>query len=261
MLFVFLSRSLGENWWAGSDKLLIDNGNYPPVLTHHGVWQWTLQDGTCCFLKSFCCLYSTDQAVCNLQSWLISCCKWWGNSWWCFTSSKYKLSWMLLECGSSARKDLACSQLPVCFVVQQSNHQSWAGLIFLLPERTNAVTTQCSGWAAAVGGDDYRDVHHTWPVGYPIWSGLLSTMSSDLWLDDPGRPATGFSLCPSLVKPGDIPDQGSSRKSRVWLWISNTWDENWNQLAVYTAGPRASCFSVWPEQCGHNTRLSWAVWW
>jgi len=27
------------------------------------------------FLKSFCCLYPTDQAVCNLQSWLISCCK------------------------------------------------------------------------------------------------------------------------------------------------------------------------------------------
>lgn len=86
-------------------------------------------------------------------------------------------------------------------------------------------------------------------------------MSSGLWSDDPGRPATAFSLCASLVKPGDISDQGTPRKSRVWSWISNTWDENWNQLAVYTAGPRARCFSVCPEQRGHNTRLFWAAWW
>lgn len=213
------------------------------------------------FLKSFCCLCPADHAVWILQSWLISCCKWWGNFWWCFTSSKYKLSWVFLKRGSSARKDLARSQLPVCFVVQQSNLQSWAGSIFLLPERTNAVTAQCSGWAAAVGGDDYRDIHHTGPVGYPIWSGLLSTMSSDLWMDDPGRPATGFSLCPSLVKPIDIPDQGSSRQSRVWSCFSNTWDGNWNQLAVYTAGPRASVCDQSSVATTSHTRLSWAVWW
>lgn len=51
--FVFTSRGLGENWRARSDKFLVDNRNYPPVLTHYGVWQWALQNGTFffCFNK------------------------------------------------------------------------------------------------------------------------------------------------------------------------------------------------------------------
>lgn len=81
--FVFTSRSLGENWRARSDKFLIDNRNYPPVLTYYGVWEWALQNGTLflfVLIKILHCSSLTDQAASSLQSWLLCCCKCWDNN-------------------------------------------------------------------------------------------------------------------------------------------------------------------------------------
>lgn len=81
--FVFTSRGLGENWRARSDKFLIDNRNYPPVLTYYGIWQWALQNGTFFWfvlIKTLHCSSLTDQAASSLQSWLLCCCKCWDNN-------------------------------------------------------------------------------------------------------------------------------------------------------------------------------------
>lgn len=41
-----IGRCLGQNRWAGSDQLPVDDRNHSPVPSHNGVWQWAFQNGT-----------------------------------------------------------------------------------------------------------------------------------------------------------------------------------------------------------------------